>query len=97
MGQYSRQFCLVLQALLPALIRNTIENMDIGKILQELREERAQLEEAILAIERLAIGRTRRRGRPPKWLAAQKASQEGPKRRGRPPGKKSAATKPVET
>ena len=30
--------------------------MDIGKILEELRQERAQLEEAILSIERLALG-----------------------------------------
>ena len=30
--------------------------MDISKILDELRQERAQLDEAILSIERLALG-----------------------------------------
>ncbi len=55
--------------------------MDVLKILQELRQEREQLEEAILSLERLARGRGRRRGRPPAWLAAMK-------KRGRPPGSK---------
>jgi hypothetical protein len=57
--------------------------MDVTKILGELRQERVQLEEAILSLERLARGRGRRRGRPPAWLAA-----EAPRRRGRPPGSK---------
>ena len=39
--------------------------MDVTKILEELRQEREQLEEAILSLERLARGRGRRRGRPP--------------------------------
>ena len=56
--------------------------MDVTKILAELRQERIQLEEAILSLERLARGRGRRRGRPPAWLA------ETPKKRGRPPGSK---------
>jgi len=53
--------------------------MDITKILEELRQEREQLEEAILSLERLAAG-GRRRGRPPAWIAAvrQKAETEGP-------------------
>ncbi len=55
--------------------------MDVNKILAELRVEREQIEEAIISLERLARSRGRRRGRPPKWLAA-------PKRRGRPPGSK---------
>jgi len=58
-------------------------NMDVSKILAELREERAQIEEAILSLERLANGRGRRRGRPPAWMAEVTA-----KRRGRPPGSK---------
>jgi len=58
--------------------------MDVSKILAELREERAQIEEAILSLERLAQGRGKRRGRPPSWLADPAA----PKRRGRPPGSK---------
>lgn len=43
--------------------------MDIVKILEELRRERAQIEEAIMTLERLVEGRGRRRGRPPTWLA----------------------------
>jgi hypothetical protein len=58
--------------------------MDVSKILAQLRDERQQLEEAILSLERLARGRGKRRGRPPAWLA-----EIGPKRRGRPPGSKS--------
>jgi hypothetical protein len=54
--------------------------MDVLKMLTELRNEREQIEEAIVTLERLARGRGRRRGRPPAWLAALK-------RRGRPPGK----------
>ena len=57
--------------------------MDVSKILSELREERQQIEEAILSLERLARGRGRRRGRPPAWM-----SEMTPKRRGRPPGSK---------
>ncbi|MCC6857154.1 MAG: hypothetical protein IT158_01260 [Bryobacterales bacterium] len=64
--------------------------MDVTKILAELRQEREQIEEAILSLERLARGRGRRRGRPPAWMAAVT------KKRGRPPGSKNktlAATK----
>jgi hypothetical protein len=58
--------------------------MDVTKILAELKEERHQIEEAILSLERLARGRGRRRGRPPSWM-----SPEVPvRRRGRPPGSK---------
>jgi hypothetical protein len=55
--------------------------MDVSKILEELRNERAQLEEAILSLERLARGRGRRRGRPPAWMVEAK-------KRGRPVGSK---------
>ena len=57
--------------------------MDVSKILAELREERAQIEEAISSLERLAHGRGKRRGRPPAWM-----SEAPAKRRGRPPGSK---------
>jgi hypothetical protein len=64
--------------------------MDVTKILAELRSERAQLEEAILSLERLARGRGKRRGRPPAWLSTESAeggtATDAPKRRGRPPG-----------
>ena len=58
--------------------------MDVIKMLAELRQERDQLEEAILTLERLARGRGRRRGRPPAWMNELK-------RRGRPPGSKNKA------
>jgi hypothetical protein len=58
--------------------------MDVTKMIDELRRERAQLEEAILTLERLAAGRGKRRGRPPAWMTASK-------RRGRPPGSKNKA------
>jgi hypothetical protein len=61
-----------------------LPGMDVLKMLAELRQERAQIEEAIVALERLALGHGKRRGRPPTWMTASSA----PKRRGRPPGRK---------
>ena len=61
-----------------------LPGMDVLKMLAELRQERAQVEEAIVALERLALGHGKRRGRPPVWVTAATA----PKRRGRPPGSK---------
>ena len=55
--------------------------MDVMKMLADLRQEREQIEEAIITLERLARGRSKRRARPPAWMAAIK-------RRGRPPGSK---------
>lgn len=55
--------------------------MDLTNTLDQLRKERAAIEEAIVTLERLAQGRGRRRGRPPAWMAEVK-------RRGRPPGSK---------
>ena len=55
--------------------------MDVAKILADLRQEREQIEEAILSLERLAQGRGKRRGRPPAWMSEAK-------KRGRPPGSK---------
>src|SRR5579864_6045528 len=56
-------------------------NMDVSKMLADLRQEREHIEEAILTLERLARGRGKRRGRPPAWMTEIK-------RRGRPPGSK---------
>jgi hypothetical protein len=42
--------------------------MDLQKMIAELTAERDRLDLAILALERLAAGAGRRRGRPPKWL-----------------------------
>jgi len=47
--------------------------MDIGKILTEMRQEHAQLTEAIIAIELMAAGQGKRRGRPPGSKNAGKA------------------------
>jgi len=58
--------------------------MDVTKMLTELRQEREQIEEAIMSLERLARGRGKRRGRPPAWMTEIK-------RRGRPPGSKNKA------
>ena len=43
--------------------------MDIEKMLAELRAEKQLIDEAIMAMERLASGRGPRRGRPPKWMS----------------------------
>ncbi len=59
--------------------------MDVTKIITELRQEREQIEEAIISLERLARGRGRRRGRPPAWLALAK-------KRGRPAGSRNKST-----
>jgi len=59
--------------------------MDVLKMLAELRQERVQIEQAIMALERLARGHGKRRGRPPAWMTAQ---VNVPKRHGRPPGSK---------
>jgi hypothetical protein len=71
--------------------------MDVSKILAELRQEREQIEQAILSLEVLARGRGRKRGRPPAWMS-QISAPSAPKRRGRPPGSKnkSAAGPPPE-
>ena len=77
--------------------------MDVSKVLAELRQERQQLEEAIITLERLARGRGKRRGRPPAWMSKSNGTSnstsssasspeepggEGKRRRGRPPGSK---------
>jgi hypothetical protein len=69
--------------------------MDMDKMLKELRTERAMLDESILVLERLAIGRGKRRGRPPRWMV-----EATVRRRGRPPGSKNrpkAGTEQPET
>lgn len=57
--------------------------MDVAKMLADLRQEREQIEEAILSLERLARGGGKRRGRPPAWM-----QEVVSKKRGRPPGSK---------
>jgi hypothetical protein len=55
--------------------------MDINKMLAELRNEREQVEQAIMVLERIARGQGKRRGRPPAWMSQVK-------KRGRPVGSK---------
>lgn len=62
-------------------------DMDINKMLADLRTEREQISEAILVLERLTAGQGKRRGRPPKWMAEVK-------RRGRPKGSKNKSKLP---
>lgn len=49
--------------------------MNILRMLAELRAERDVLDEAINALQRIAYGEKRRRGRPPKWMAEAKADR----------------------
>ena len=56
--------------------------MDILKMLADLRQESEQLEQVIMALERMARGQGKRRGRPPAWMAAGNEI----KRLGRPRG-----------
>jgi hypothetical protein len=66
--------------------------MDVAKIIVELRQERDQIDAAIMSLQRLAASSgERRRGRPPAWMTSLK--QDAPKRRGRPPGSKNKPKK----
>jgi hypothetical protein len=64
--------------------------MDVNEMLADLREEQAAIDQAIMAIQRLAAGQGKRRGRPPAWMSAIKSGigDDAPRRRGRPPGSK---------
>jgi hypothetical protein len=44
--------------------------MELTKVIAELRAERAAIDAALAALDRIARGSVRRRGRPPAWLAA---------------------------
>ena len=70
----------------PPRLFGILSQMEILKMLAALRAERAQVEEAIVTLERLALGRQKRRGRPPNWMVARQESTA--KKRGRPPGSK---------
>jgi hypothetical protein len=51
--------------------------MDILKMLADLRAKQELIDQAVLALERLAVStHGKRRGRPPKWMAAAKAVGE---------------------
>ena len=65
--------------------------MDLPNILKQLREQLAQLNAGIVALERIEAGKSRGPGRPPKWMTGAR-TVDAPKRRGRPPGSRN---KPV--
>ncbi len=52
--------------------------MDVHAVLRTLHQERELLDEVIAALEILARGKGKRRGRPPRWL--RDARQEYPSR-----------------
>jgi hypothetical protein len=60
-------------------------------MLADLREEREQVEEAIMVLERLALGHGKQRGRPPAWMTAASQIKKG----GRPPGSKNKPKAPT--
>jgi hypothetical protein len=66
--------------------------VDIGTILEELREQRDQIMDAIMSLERLQSGHHKRRGRPPAWMVAAKQTMPA-KRRRRPPVSQNAQKK----
>ena len=49
--------------------------MNINKMLEDMRAERGMVDEAILALERLANRSGKRRGRPPKWMSRAKRGE----------------------
>ena len=60
--------------------------MDLTAIVKELMQERDLLDDAILSLERIAMQRGKRRGRPPAWLRMlEQEAPTKPKKRGRPP------------
>ncbi len=61
--------------------------MDVNRILTELRTERELVVDSIMHLERLARGRGKRRGRPPKWLTeGREQTKRGSGRKRRPEG-----------
>jgi len=64
--------------------------MDVSKVLAVLRQERDQIDEAILNLERLARGRGKPPGRPPSWMV-ETTSRHPAGRKKRPGGQKSSS------
>jgi len=58
--------------------------MDITAIVKELMEEREMIDHAITSLERIALHRGKRRGRPPAWMTMLENEAKEPKKRGRP-------------
>ena len=50
--------------------------MNVTKLISQLRAEQQQIDQAILALQRLGVtSGTKRRGRPPKWLSEAKSGE----------------------
>jgi len=79
---------LVKLSILAGLILSS--NMDLTKILAQLRHEREQIDKVILSLEPLAGCRGRKRGRPPGGMSETNG-------RGGPPGSKSKAPRAAAT
>jgi hypothetical protein len=58
--------------------------MDLAAIVKELTEEREILDRTIASLERIALHRGKRRGRPPAWMTMLETDTKSPKKRGRP-------------
>jgi len=69
--------------------------VNISSILDELRQERVQLKEAIFSLERLALGGKRGRERPPAWMALARSLAPTARRRGRPIGSKNRTAETI--
>jgi hypothetical protein len=52
--------------------------MDILKMIADLRDERAAIEDALIVLERLAHTRGKRRGRPPAWMSMVREANAAP-------------------
>jgi hypothetical protein len=52
--------------------------MNLDNMLTELREESRRIDDAIIALEKLALAGAKRRGRPPKWMSKPSGSSLGP-------------------
>ncbi|MGA3204183.1 MAG: hypothetical protein ABSF12_16965 [Bryobacteraceae bacterium] len=58
--------------------------MELTKVIAELKQERAAIDEALAALDRIARASAgKRRGRPPAWLADKAASDAGEPRKKR--------------
>ena len=62
--------------------------MDVHAVLKTLHQERKLLDEVIAALEILARGTGKRRGRPPRWLRDARQEYLSPPK---PPGRKSVS------
>ena len=58
--------------------------MELMTIIKQLMEERDLIDSAIVSLERIALQRGKRRGRPPAWMTVLEEEAPQPRKRGRP-------------